>query len=430
MAYYTWNRLTPTDGDTTNQVYVDVNRKIFKYDASTGFWVDYKDVEFKKVKTFYSYCMGKASINPLNRIQEYQPSPVNVTWDSLWSTSFLEVVTDAVGAFYFKNMTYDEFNTWAIATLPIDPGTGFFQCNLRINIYDIFDSNYDFKHIAGHNSMYGVARGRHYYYNSGYHGTFRLPANMAGLDPNFHNTRWLDPLNNFGDTLVNSFNGSIPLSSTDNEMCIWFSRSKHLYHQPKVSSRVQTSGRISYNLTTRIYENCPDDSLFVGKPFVLSNTLGSTERILHLDAKILKNNFVLRNQSCIMIYPLVSPDGNHIAFLMKPLGIDTLDFKREALQPENLSSANIFSYTEFTSNYSEKCQLVTNLNASSSSAFASISSISKFPYGQKVNDPKMPKVIKFFNRDTVNGVRSYDSPTIVKSYVNKTNANLYFGMES
>jgi len=305
------------------------------------------------------------------------------------------------------------------------------QTSLIINIYDIFDTRYNFKQVSGHNTLYGVCRGRGYYYGYSNNGTAR-PVRNAGLDDGFHNVHWIPQLLNFGDTLTFYRTGQASLDSTNNEMAIWFANPKNLYHQPKVSSKVRAHGRISYNLLTRAYEVSVDENFYVESPWVFSLPRSSTSREIAGNASGLKNGWIINQlASVVMVYPLISSSGTHVAFLFKPLGIDTLDFKTEVFNTQFLATTTIMAKAEYASNFSAKYrELPLMPPGSQSSSYASVYDVAKFMNIQpKINDRFIPKRVVFFCKDTVNGVRSFDSSTTLRIYKNKTNANLYFGLE-
>jgi len=126
-----------------------------------------------------------------------------------------------------------------------------------------------------------------------------------------------------------------------------------------------------------------------------------------------------------MIYPVFSADQRYVGFLLKPLGVDQLDFhfptnpNQEVVAQSYLKdslSSKFFSITTF-------------LHYHSMGIIADIAQCFSIPTGKSYNtNKKLPTHIEFFRRNVVNGVCGEPSHNKVKIIKNKVNAELYFSI--
>ena len=430
---YTWHDSTFPISPIDNQTYVNHKDEIYRYDTVSGSWLLYKTAKLKKIK----------SIEIKNKGSIIKPSSFLIgwlefggdykdKWNALFSKSYVKITyynKSSVEYLYVAQATADELTTVYINSTP-DPEK--YPSFTILDIYEIIDENLHVN-ISGHNSLYAMARGRNCYYSKSQRRKYGYDGNQEPA-PSFFG--WGDFYDSdLGSKVLQEFfpDKPTPLNTTNQNKCIWFTAGKKLYQQPKVNSVVNSYHRTYYNFTSRTFVSASVINFYVGTPKFFGRRVsqsGYWTRFFLPMNKLRGNKIITEGYSGVLIYPLYAEDKSGVAFLMKPLGIDSV----KLYLPIKDTGASFFSIVNGVNKYSYPYPIVTIQTYTLEgidAIFTTYEHDSIYPFyrfrGSKGYNRNMPTRIQFMIRYS-NGVVGYS-----KGYITinkkKVNAEAYFDIK-
>lgn len=415
-----WNTPNFEEAPVDTQVFIDDRGGIYRYDDTSAVWKLYKDAKLVKKHAFYLFFkqQRQTTYNPLIACNELQAGGVvkEGYWNDVYSKSFLKIYNENF-EYYIQGVTASELFTWMQGFLPNSGGFWDFV-NLNIDCYFVQDDTLNIdNNLTAHNSLYAVCRGRKCYYSK----PNRIN-NNKGLDAGFHSTTWSNTFNNFGSLLVHAFTMNTPVDDTDNELAITFSNANSLYGQPKVSSFVRRSDSyITYDTVNRVFIQNDVTDYYVGTPIYMSR-YGNVRNIYSSPNELFKfANFMNSRSAIIAIYPLYSTDGSRLMFLIKPIGVDYVTIKYPRIQQD----FDVFAEVDKKDNYTDIILKITNTGEPDTLS-QNILAYDAMPgiYKESKTSRKIPKNVRFYIQNKINGVISKSSTKKLKILSNKTNAPL------
>lgn len=421
MAIINWKTLDYPELPFDQQLHIDQSETIYKYNATAQCWERYNTAYLKKQKEL------KISVNgrPITRcvLESVMEFTKGVTWkseywDMIFSKAYLKISDSEGGVFYITGLDSTNIIQWFAENTP-NNGVNFTGFNIFMEIHFVYDKTLSINQISGHNQNYAIARGRKKYYSN--------TSRKSGLDSGFHN--FTNPYNNFGGTLVQNYSGLSPLNLTNNQECIWYSKSKNLYNMPRISSSVKVNNRTIYNLTTRVFEQInTDTNMYVGEPIFFGNSYGDLTRNFMTMQSIFKDgNIIGKQYRGVLLFPLLSDDGNKLAFLMKPLGIDAVTFKFNGAGNSKIQiMSEIFRKSTHSIIYKQIPMLPAIDIDMVSRIYSVYSFIEDITYKFRTNEHKLPKEIKLFLVNVENGVRGEYADSAIVLEKRQINAHYKF----
>lgn len=292
-----------------SSIHVDERGEVYVYDGSTWRRTAATVKLFTQIKlTLYNFPTSDSGALYTRCREAFLP----VLWPEQYSKLWCELkVVGSNGVIrktdYQAKITYGQLWDWMLANIQIEDEA--FKENLIINIYEVI-SDKSPGLVRCINSIYSSMRGRKKYYAKGY----------TGIDSGFV-THFSRP--NLFSNLYSFVYGVNP--SSNNNDAIWYPVGRAVYNYPKIGSNVVPfNNRLVYNASTGSYEES-SSVMTVGNPIFLCEFVHGSG-ILDLcqvnDVSLIRGNWIIKQVSGVICFPLTRQNPNLRAFFIKPFGID------------------------------------------------------------------------------------------------------------
>jgi hypothetical protein len=183
--------------------------------------------------------------------------------------------------------------------------------------------------------------------------------------------------------------------------------------------------KYSYEVSSNSFTLGPLEQYTVGVPKAIIMSFYDMGRGIYEMNALHGNAFLWNQNSVVLVYPLVNDTGTRMAFLMKPYGIDYIDF-------QVVQDAALTFYSETYLKGSSRAYITTLDTPEDSSTFSFIYKAHlalRYVRSQNGADATTtPEFVRFYRKNNINGVESERSPFELKLYRNKNNATIYFGI--
>lgn len=325
-----WGNPQKPSSPVDKQVYVDDKMCVWQYSEVGAYWSRMPNAKLERIEsqilhTFTPWPDDGSLAKNLLFIGE------PVKWNLVYSHSYVEawrLLDGSEGSPPFSAQLLGRECWLSLRNLRLWLNTLPYR-NIKLNVYIVVSSEINVNARMS-NSLYGCMRGRHFYYKE--HGKYGdRPNGLCGLSYDFFNGStvkdWVGS-NNLTTRLAAMF--GVTMTEPEDNRALWFSRGRTtLYRMPKLGSTVSISSprtaAMVINVVDGTYRPMPSGDFVVEKPFaIFFDNYGTTIEIDNVESVLRGGKILHDKKTVVLAFPLTL--GNYLAFLLKPVGVDSMTF--------------------------------------------------------------------------------------------------------